>query len=42
MTNRELLEEAKKARLKSYAPYSKFQVGERYWQKTEQFIMAVI
>lgn len=27
MTNRELLEEAKKARLKSYAPYSKFQVG---------------
>ena len=27
MTNRELLTEAKKARLKSYAPYSKFQVG---------------
>lgn len=27
MTNRELLEEARKARLKSYAPYSKFQVG---------------
>lgn len=27
MTNRELLLEAKKARLKSYAPYSKFQVG---------------
>lgn len=27
MTNRELLAEAKKARLKSYAPYSKFQVG---------------
>lgn len=27
MTNRELLEEAKKSRLKSYAPYSKFQVG---------------
>lgn len=27
MTNRELLEEAKKARLRSYAPYSKFQVG---------------
>lgn len=42
MDNLELLEEAKKARLKAYTPYSNFKVGAALLTKSGKVYLAVI